>query len=192
MRADETLTVTVPVTGPLAAPDQGPAHRDRPDGGCIGSGRAHPAGQPFEALLLHRFGSEASKTSKTGKADVTALVLWARSCGLASDTLLQVAERAGARSDVALIIEAVRSGVHFSVTEIAEFFEDDQEEAAAWVFTALLHHRFGDRPSLPDLADALVDSGLDELLLIQSIYEAESPAQVLERASSAQRCGTPD
>ncbi|MCE0540650.1 hypothetical protein LWF15_34670 [Kineosporia rhizophila] len=169
MRADVTLTA--PET--TATADQEPA----------GSTPAHLADQSFEALLLHRFGSGT---------DVTPLVLWARSCGLASDILVQVAERAGAPSDVALIIEAVRSGVHFSVTEIAQFFEDDQEEAAAWVFTALLHHRFGDRPSLPDLADALVDSGLDELDLIRNVYEADSPAQVLELVPSSQRSGTPD
>ncbi len=168
MRADVTLTA--PET--TATADQEPA----------GSTPAHLADQSFEALLLHRFGSGT---------DVTPLVLWARSCGLASDILVQVAERAGARP-TSLIIEAVRSGVHFSVTEIAQFFEDDQEEAAAWVFTALLHHRFGDRPSLPDLADALVDSGLDELDLIRNVYEADSPAQVLELVPSSQRSGTPD
>ncbi|GAB3270228.1 hypothetical protein [Kineosporia babensis] len=125
------------------------------------------------ALMQCRFGHE-------NHPEFCVAVDWLLDSGLDQATVAEAIYRADSLPDVALIMEAVRSGVQFSVAEIADFCREDFVEASAWIFTALLLHRFGPLPGIPEIADQLVELQAGELAVIHAIHRESSPHGALE------------
>ncbi len=132
------------------------------------------------ALIRFRFG-EHPHPGLPGLTD------WVLTSGHDLEAVTEAVYRADDLPQVALVMEAVRSGVHFSVAEIADFCRDDWDEALAWILTSLLVHRFGFQPGLPEVADHLAQSGAGELELIRAIHQAPSAHQALSAVRQTER-----